>query len=76
MGKRGGLHPPPLSGNLWEFGNVNKIFLETFFHSQAEIMKYLRMLKLQFLSTTINLLTKFHIAKYQSLPFVRLPGIV
>ena len=53
-----------LSQNSWNFlaklvNNVNKIFLETFIHSLVEYMKYLRMLKLQFLNTNHKLLTKF-----------------
>ena len=41
----------------WNFGNSNKIFIKNIFSALS--IKYLRMIKLQFLGTTHNLLTRF-----------------
>ena len=53
----------------WNFDKVDKISLETLWHSQVESLKYLRMRKLQLLSATYNLLTKFLMEKTRRFHF-------
>ena len=73
--REGGCYTPPLLGwkflisprrlriFLWNFDNVNKTSLETFWHPQVRSLKYLLMRKLQLLSVTYNLQAKFLMEK-------------
>ena len=47
----------------WNFGSINKIFLETILQPEVWNMKYVDLRRLQFLIITLELLTKFHMEK-------------
>ena len=58
------IFPGPLGIFSWNFGNINIIFItKKFLQPLVENIKYTRMIKLQFLNTTHNLLAMFHMKK-------------